>query len=387
MTLLGVSCGLPLPLVFSTTVLWFKEKDASLALLGLISQITIIYAVKFLWSPVCDYGLRKYWIATSQFFIGLLLIVVAHVANTRELGLMVLLLACIGFFSSIQDVSVDAWRIECPKEEDAGLLIGLYQLGYRMGLLLSSSFALVLIDLTSWKIMYLANAVLLTCFIPIALFLSNDRRKTTVKINFIQAFNDIWQYLLQKHSFKIVVFILTTISLYRLCDVLLSVISRPLFIDLGYSYSQIGGASAFSIYTVLVGNLIGALILRKYSMSTSLIIGVLLAALSNLLFILLIVVETEFKTLVMVNMIDSFCSGIAGTVLIAWMSSLVNKEYTATHYALFSSLSVIIGKLLAGWSGKFVEVFSYQALFIATVVSSVPVLLIILYLNYNKSFD
>lgn len=387
MTVLGASCGLPLPLVFGTSVLWFKQQSVGLALLGFISQITLLYALKFFWAPFCDYGKRRYWILLSQSAICLLLLIIAVASTSSQFALMIALLAFLGFFSTIQDISVDAWRIECPEEESQGTLISLYLLGYRLGLLLSSSFALIIVDFFSWQYMYAGMSLCMAILLISTISLKKGNTIKREKISFITAFLDIWHHLRSSHSVSIVLIIFGVISLFRLCDVLLSVISRPLFVELGYSLTQIGSASAVSVYTALLGSFLGAFLLVRYPLSVCLFLGVFLAAVSNALYLFLIVAENQLAFLTLVTSLDNLCSGIAGTVLIAWMSRLVNKDYTATHYALFSSLSVVVGKLLAGWSGAYVEQFSYSSLFLLTIITGIPVLVLILHLYKKKVFN
>ncbi|MDI9347540.1 MAG: MFS transporter [Methylacidiphilales bacterium] len=389
MSFLGFSCGLPYGLVFSTTVIWLKELGVSMTNIGLISGITLIYAIKFTYSPLCDWSpvktshtqLRKYWIIFCQVLIGLLLhsISVNSIGETFSIVNIVVLLLLLGFVSTLQDMSVDAWRIECPEYCDQGVMITLYQVGYRFGLLLSSSVSLILVSWYSWDVLFDLIGIIILFLALIALYLPYEKNAQVIyrTMQPINACKQLYLNLIQiaERKWRVVIFIILLIMFYRISDLLIAVMARPFFMDLGYSKIQIGSASAVALYIILIGNGIGALIIKYCGLYTSMWIGGLLAALSNAVYLMLYVTPVNSYVLFFAMSIENFCTGIASTSLIAFMSLLVQKESTATHYAVVSSFSVLIGKIIATQTGWVVELYGYKTLFIGSMVSIVPVLL------------
>ena len=397
MTLLGFSCGMPLPLVFSTTVLWLKELGFSLTALGFISSITLLYALKFIWSPLCDmtltatierFGLRRFWIGVSQLGIMGVLIFLSVLSEQPSLQLIIAGLGALGFFSTIQDMSVDAWRIECPPHDSPGTLIALYQVGYRIGLLLSSSLALIIAAEYSWATMYGSMAAVMGLMLVCTYSLGAGNAKPQQRmISPFDALRQLISHIMGLASFRGFVAIILLLSLYRLCDTLLSVVARPLFVDLGYTKKDIGVASAITLYLTLMGSGFGAYLIHRLGLYRCLWIGALSASLSNVAFIALINVSVAKANLIAVLAVDNFCTGIASTALIVLMSGLVRKDFTATHFAVLSSLTVLVGKLFAINTGWFAELYGYTVLFGITVLTVVPVLYLLSSLKNTEVFN
>ena len=223
---------------------------------------------------------------------------------------------------------------------------------------------------------------LIFCFMCSGLFLFflvklKFQSKSIIKESY---FNPIKNFVVKYGKFAVLILLL--ISLYRMADVVMGVMANIFYLEKGYSINQIATYSKFfGVFATIAGGLLGGYFAMKYGTMTTLFIGALIASLSNLLFAWLATVETNIKFLISVITADNISSGFAGAAFVIYLSGLTSIKFTATQYALFSSIMLFLPKLIAGYSGSWVDVIGYQNYFVVTALIGVPVLFLIIYIS------
>lgn len=408
MLFLGFSAGLPFLLVFSTLTAWLRDVDIEVAAIGFFSWIGILYSIKFFWAPVIDrlalpfltgfFGQRRGWILLAQVIIAVGLVGMAHVDPRNSLALVAAFALLVAFGSATQDIVIDAFRIESAVEEVQAAMASTYIIGYRGGLLAAGAGALYIADLSSWYWAYMSMASLvgvgmLTVLLRpepprsslsiqliheprVRAFLRNhrDRSRTWRRLGawsigaIICPFTDFFLRYGRK-SLMLLLFI----GVYRISDLSMAAMANPLYIDLGFSLSTIANVTKlFGIAMSITGGLVGGLLVVRYGIGTMLVTGALTVAVTNLLFALLAIMGAQLPMLVVTIVGDNLANGLASAVFIAFLSSLTSRAYTATQYALFSSLMTLPGKFIGGFSGIVVASQGYMAFFVLAALLGLP---------------
>lgn len=388
---LGFGSGLPFLLVGYVLSIWLRESGIELGLIGLLSYVGLFYVFKFLWAPVLDrwrlpllgrLGRRRGWLLFAQSLLILGLAGMALLGPSAGLPLFIALAAVVAFAGATQDIAVDAYRIEIAPIEAQGALAATYTLGYRLALIVSTVGVLYLAEFLSWRAAYLCMALamlppLLTTWLAREPVLRDGPARPGLGEAFIGPFVEFFQ----RNGWLLAVALLAFVGLYKLPDQMLGVIAGPFYLDAGFDKAQI--ANVTKVYGVpigIAGAFVGGMAVAALGLRGSMAIAAVAVALSNLLFILMSVHPGELWAFMAAISGDNFSQGFAGTVLVAFMSALANRHYTATQYALLSSLANLPGKLVGGISGFIVEASSYTAFFVFSAVSIVPTLLLLLWL-------
>ena len=400
MAFLGFSGGLPFLLVFSTLTAWLTEGDVSRSAIGFFAWIGITYSIKVLWAPVVDsvpiagltgsLGQRRGWMIAGQSGIAIGLITMALVGPSNLLFLSLAALV-VAFSSATQDVAIDAFRIEAADLEYQAAMTAAYVFGYRVALLASGAGALYLADYFSWQVSYLAMAGLMSVGVVTVLLVAEPFRervskapelslqgvlrwfKTAVAGPFIDFF---------QRNRKNALIILFFIATFRLSDIAMGIMANPFYLDMGYTKTEIANvAKIFGFFMSIAGSFICGALVIKWGLMRPLLIGAVAVAVTNLLFAGLSRLEPEVIYLAVVISADNISGGFAATAFIAYLSSLTNKAYTATQYALFSSLMTLPGKFISGFSGIVVDNFGYFEFFVAAALLGVPAILLVIYLG------
>ena len=400
MAFLGFSGGLPFLLVFSTLTAWLTEGDVSRSAIGFFAWIGITYSIKVLWAPVVDsvpiagltgsLGQRRGWMIAGQSGIAIGLITMALVGPSNLLFLSLAALV-VAFSSATQDVAIDAFRIEAADVEYQAAMTAAYVFGYRVALLASGAGALYLADYFSWQVSYLAMAGLMSVGVVTVLLVAEPFRervskapelslqgvlqwfKTAVAGPFIDFF---------QRNRKNALIILFFIAIFRLSDIAMGIMANPFYLDMGYTKTEIANvAKIFGFFMSIAGSFICGALVIKWGLMRPLLIGAVAVAVTNLLFAGLSRLEPEVIYLAVVISADNISGGFAATAFIAYLSSLTNKAYTATQYALFSSLMTLPGKFISGFSGIVVDNFGYFEFFVAAALLGVPAILLVIYLG------
>ena len=397
----GFASGLPYVLIFVTLTAWLRDIGVDLSLIGFISWIMLTYSLKFLWAPFVDrsptklfkkFGHRRSWIITMQLQIIVSLIILSFINPLTNLLVFALFALNIAFAGSIQDIAIDAYRIESAKLEDQGNLAAGYQFGYRIAILVGSSFALIYAENFSWSFTYQLMALLMALNILVTVYISSEKSNPNLAIlNYKQSLLEPSKDFLERFGLKIASILILIIATYRLTDIVMGPMANPFYIDMGYSLSEIGFVvKIVALVATIIGVFIGGIFVKRLGLYKSLLIGAFLVMLTNLSFSYASINEKNLVLLASIVASDSLAAGIVGTVNITFLTSLVSSKYTGFQYALLTSLMAFLGKLFGGFSGVFVEGFQnlygfsygWMSFYIFTSCLAIPSMLMI---YFNKS--
>jgi len=391
----GFTSGLPFLLMGGTLSVWLKESGIPLEHIGLFSLVGLAYSFKFLWAPAVDrlrlpllsgLGQRRSWLLAAQILLALSLLLMAFITPAGSFWIFVAATLAAAFAGATQDVVVDAYRIEIAPQEAQGALAATYTLGYRIAMMVSGALALLLADHVSWSVVYCSMAVAVLLVMCVTLF-AREPEQIAVRVqSFQEAINDgvigPFRDFFLRYSGWLGAALLVFMGLFKISDQMIGVMALPFYLDCGFSKTDIGAISKFfGVGIGIVGAFASGAVVVWLGVQRSLLIAILLGAVSNLLYLLLAMFPANISVFMAVIAGENFSGGFLGTAAVAWLSSLVNREYTATQYALFSSLVALPGKLIGGFSGFMVVSFGYTAFFIFSTVAILPALLLFFWLQ------
>ena len=398
----GFASGLPYVLIFITLTAWLRDAGIDLSLIGFISWIMLTYSLKFLWAPLVDksptklfkkFGHRRSWIITMQLQIIVSLIVLSFINPVTDLIIFALFAFIIALAGSIQDIAIDAFRIESAKLSDQGNLAAGYQFGYRLAILVGSSFALIYAENFSWSSTFQLMAIILGINIFLSIYISVEKpNPDLVKLKYQDSLIEPVKDFFNRFGIKIASILLLIIATYRLTDIVMGPMANPFYIDMGYSLSEIGYVvKVVALIATIIGVFVGGIFIKRLGLYQSLLIGAFLVMITNLLFSYASINEKNLALLACIVASDSFAAGIVGTVNITFLTSLVSAKYTGFQYALLTSLMAFLGKFFGGFSGVFVEKFQilfgfnygWMSFYVFTSMLAIPAIVVIL---FNKKF-
>lgn len=421
MAFLGFSSGLPYLLVFSTLSAWLHDANVSLTEIGFFSWIGITFSIKFFWAPVIDrlhipwltrrLGRRRSWMLAGQLGVMIGLLGMALSNPQEQLTLFAGLGLLVAFSSATQDISIDAYRIEAVDVELQGAMAATYVLGYRLALLTAGAGAFFIAASSSWSVAYLVMAVLVSVGMATALLVQEPERRISDEtwkeeqrvIDFLEAnahmphrWRNLQAWLIGavicpfvdffSRYGKTAIAILALVGLYRISDITMGVMANPFYLDMGYSKEEIAGVSKiFGLFMTIFGTTLGGIIVSRFGIVRPLLLGAILVAATNLLFSWLARQTPEIAWLALVISADNLSGGIATAAFLAYLSSLTNTAYTATQYALFSSLMTLPAKIIGGFSGMVVEATGYTAFFTYAAALGIPAVLLVVMLMSKQS--
>jgi MFS transporter, PAT family, beta-lactamase induction signal transducer AmpG len=418
MLFLGFSAGLPFYLIFQTLSAWLRVDGIDRAKIGMMAWVGLMYTIKVLWAPIVDrlpipllhrwLGRRRSWMFVAQIGIVLCLfnLSLSHpVAGILHVAIGALLLA---FCAATQDIALDAWRIESVTVQYQGAMAAAYQIGYRAALITGGAVALELAGRFGWLFSYMTMAVCGFVGIVTTLFAPEPEaavsRETIARearvIEWIERNSHLphWLRIIGEHFVAAVVcpfvdfftryrvavaiVILIFMGTFRVPEFVYGSMANPFYIDHGYTLEQIGRfVKAIGLPVSMVSVFVAGLLVAKFGVRPILYLGSFMMVLSNCGFALL--AQTSAPTLVglaLVNAFDNMAYGVAGTGLIAFLSSITNTRYTATQYALFSSIFALPGKVLEGFSGFIVNAIGYAGFFVYASCIAVPAAIALIWL-------
>ena len=400
---LGFSAGLPLLLVLGTLSFWLREAGIDRTTIGYLSWVGLAYAFKWVWAPLVDrlpipfltrwLGWRRSWLLLAQLAVMGGLVAMSFNNPQRALEPVVWGALAVAFGSATQDIALDAFRIESAGVERQAALAAAYQTGYRLAMIWAGAGVLWIAaraevvglptyQHSAWQTAYLAMAAsMLLGMVTVLLSPEPARRNIPPSKNAAQwlhgalvaPFGDF----LRRYGRRALV-ILALIAVYRISDVVMGIMANPFYVDMGYSKDEVAAVTkVFGVIMTLAGAFVGGVLAMRLGVMRVLMLGAVLSAASNLLFAWLGTRGHDVAALVFVISADNLSSGIASAAFIAYLSSLTNINYSATQYAIFSSMMLLAPKFLAGFSGGYVDMYGYQNFFVATALLGVPVLLLV----------
>lgn len=394
MALLGFGSGLPFLLIASQT-LSTRLRDVGLDLgsIGLISLASFFYLLKFLWAPLLDrypfplvafLGRRRSWLLVSQLGVTIGLVALALMRPELSVGGLVLWVLIASFAGATQDSVVDAYRIEIAPAAAQAALAATYTFGYRIGLILAGAGALYLAQFGDWTLAYLVMAGLMLLPIATTLLCREPEVPVATVVRKIDVAGAFWQPIssfFSSNGLALGLGLLLFVGLFKFPDQVIGVMSGPFYLDSGFSKADIATVSKlFGVWMGIAGAFAGGLAVAAFGFRRMLFVAALGVALSNLAFLLMAQHPGQLWSFYAALSADNLFQGFAGTVLVAFMSSLTDRNFTATQYALLVSLANLPGKFVGGASGYIVEATSYSTFFVLSAFTVIPTLLLLAWL-------
>lgn len=405
----GFSAGLPFLLVFSTLTWWLNSVGIEKATIGLFAWVGMLYSIKVLWAPILDsldcpfwgkqLGRRRGWMLAGQLGIALGLVAMSFIDPSSHITLFAIAALVVAFSSATQDVAIDAYRIDSAEDRYQGAMSACYVGGYRCALLVAGGFALYLSESMSFPQIYRLMALLMFVGLISTLIVTEPERDEKSKNAAAEALKNksfparqrirdfltlaVWlpfrNFYDQYKSLALT--ILLFISIYRLSDLVMGIMANPFYQDLGFSASEVALVIKFyGFFLTILGSFFGGIWVYRRGIYPTLLTGATLVAATNLAFAALALAGKSTTFLVIVISLDNFSGGLAAVAFVAYLSSLVNKAYSATQYALFASLMTLPGKFISGFSGYVVAGSGYFYFFIYSAALGLPAILFVLYL-------
>jgi len=417
MLFLGFSAGLPFPLVFTTLTTWLRDVGVDRTTIGFFAWVGITFSIKVFWAPVVDraplfgltrtFGQRRGWMLLAQVAIAIGLVGMSITDPKQFIGTMALFALLVAFASATQDVAIDAYRIEAVQPELQGAMAATYIAGYRIAAaLVGGAGALYLAEYVSWETSYMVMAASMGVGMMTVFFIAEPDR--SINRQTYQSEQQVIDYLERstkvppvirvpmawfigavvcpfteffQRNGRFALLILLFIGLYRISDIVLANMAYPFYIDMGYSKTEIADiAKVFGVALTIGGAATGGILVVRYGIMRMLLVGAVLVAATNLMYAELATGEKSLIGLALVIGADNFAGGLATSAFIAYLSSLTNSAYTATQYALFSSLMTLAPKFISGFSGIIVDKYDYVSFFVYAAVTGVPAILLVIYL-------
>ncbi|WP_343221392.1 MFS transporter [Lysobacter sp. H23M47] len=391
----GFASGLPFLLVAGTLAYWLREDGLELKDITMIASAGMAYSFKFLWAPLVDrwrlplfgrLGQRRGWLLLAQLVVMGGLFAMAGV-GTATLPLFIGLTLTVAVAGATLDIAVDAYRIEIAPVESQGALVATYSLGYRMALIVTGALALVLADHAVWPNVYRVMACVMLIPIianlmarePDVIRIRAQNWAAAMREGVVEPFADFFRRFGGRVGLGVLAFIL----LFKISDqALVGGIIGPFYLDQGFTKTQIAAVSKiYGIWVGIGGAFVGGLAVARWGVNWTLLTAIVLGAVSNLLYLLLIGANGDVGMLTLVISGENLAQGFLGTAAVAYLSALVNQRYTATQYALFSSMITLPGKVLGFYSGRIVEAVGYAPYFVLTAVLVVPAVMLFLWLR------
>jgi PAT family beta-lactamase induction signal transducer AmpG len=398
---MGFSSGLPLLLVLpgATLGIWLRESGVDLTTIGIFALVGIAYSFKFVWAPIIDHvpvpwltrrlGQRRSWALVAQVALIISIIMLGQTDPATDPGVTALWAVAVAFASASQDIVIDAFRIELLEDNEQGFGAAATQLGYRGGLVAAGAGALFAASYGGWDLAFrLMAGCVLVGMVTVLLTPEPQRRGKMVtaqqdgpvpfgqwlKIAVIEPFAD---FMKRDKWAVILVFILA----YKVGDAVAGATAGPFYIDMGFSKDEIGWASKiFGVGATLAGIAIGGLMVYRLGIMKALMVAGILQMLSNLMFAAQAVIGHDFAFLFATIGIENLSSGMGAVAFVAYLSSLCNVAYTATQYALLTSLMAVPRSVIAASGGYFAETLGWTPFFVWTTVAAAPGLLILWWL-------
>jgi len=379
--IMGFSCGLPLLLTLTVLQAWMQEEGVDLTVIGLMALVGLPYTVKFLWAPFLDrytlpfLGRRRGWLLTAQVALSIAIAGMGLANPGIHPWLVAVAAFLVTFFSASQDIVVDAYRREDLSDEELGLGSSLYVNGYRLGMLLASGGGLILADHIPFSWVYLIMAGCMAPGIVTTLLAPEPPLPPGAPRRLGEAVIDpLTEYFSRDGALWMLAFIL----LYKIGDTMASAMTTPFYLDIGFTKTEIGAVvKLFGFWAIVVGSLIGGVMMLRLGINRSLWIFGVLQAVSTAGFALLARVGHSVPMLSGVIAFENLSGGMGTAAYVAFMASITNKRFTATQYALLSSLMGVPRVLASAPTGFLAKHLGWDGFFIACTLIAAPGMLLL----------
>ncbi len=380
--IMGFSCGLPLLLTISVLQAWMKEEGVDLTVIGMMALVGLPYTVKFLWAPLLDrytlpfLGRRRGWLLAAQLALALAIAGLGCTSPAKSPWMVAFAAFLVTFCSASQDIVVDAYRREDLTDLELGLGSSLYINGYRLGMLLASGGGLIMADYIPFSLVYLIMALGMVPGIATTFLAPEPTTPAGVPRTLKDA---VLKPMVEYFSRRGALWILAFILLYKIGDTMASAMTTPFYLDIGFTKTQIGAVvKLFGFWATIAGSLIGGICMLRLGIPRSLWIFGILQALSTAGFALLAQIGPSLSWLAGVIAFENLSSGMGTAAYAAFMASITDKRFTATQYALLTSLMGVPRVLAAAPTGLLAKTFGWQGFFICCTVIALPGMLLLL---------
>ena len=385
---MGITSGIPLYLILSTLFIWLTRENIDISTIGLFALTQIPWSIKFLWAPIIDsfripllhrlLGQRKAWLFIIQINLILFIILLGYSNPTENLKLTALLALIISFFSASQDVVIDAYRIEILNDDSQGAGAAMTQFGYRVGGIFAGAGSLYLTVIFSWEYVFLTISIIFLFLMVFIIFIiPSTNSHIASKKNLIEPFKEF----LFRNSISKVLLIFLFIFFFKFGDVIAGVMANPFYVKIGFSNIEIANASkVFGVIMTILGVFIGGYFVKIFGILKSLLISGFFQVFSNLLYVLLNYMGPELSYLFLTVAGENFSGGLGSAAFVAYLSSLCNRKYTGTQYALLSSIMGLARAILSSPSGYLVEYIGWSKFFIISTFLGLPSIIILFWM-------
>lgn len=379
---MGFSSGLPLLLTMGVLQAWMKESGVALTTIGLITLVQIPYTWKFLWAPFMDrfvppfLGRRRGWLLIAQIALVFAIAGLGMTDPVKNFGMMIVAAILVAFSSASQDIVVDAYRREDLPDEELGFGSSMYINGYRVGMLLASGGGLILADQMPFSRVYLIMAFCMLPGIITTLLCPEPKIAAGTPRTLTEA---VVRPLAEYFSREDAVWMLGFILLYKMGDTMASAMTTPFFLDIGFTKTEIGAVvKLFGFWATVAGTLIGGALMIRIGINRSLWVFGFLQGTATAGFAVLARIGHSIPALSCAVALENLCTGMGTAAFVAFMASITNKKFTATQYALLSSLMGVPRVLASAPTGYFAQQLGWEAFFISCVIVAAPGMLLLL---------
>lgn len=382
--LTGFASGLPLYLLIQFVPAWLRESEVDLKTIGLFSLAMFPYTWKFLWAPVMDryvppvLGRRRGWMLITQSALVLLMLALAFQSPSENLDLIIPIIACIAFFGASQDIVIDAYRRELLPEDELGAGNAFFTQAYRLASFVPGSLALILSGFFSWTIAHLSIAVFMAAMILVTFWLDETSKPGQEPPNFKAAVVEPFKDFFTRQSVSSALLVLVFIFLYKLGDNMATALETPFFLDMGFTPIEIGSIAKIAKTTsAALGTIVGGVVMVKLGINKSLWIFGFFQIFSILGYAALSVVGHNYTMLTIAAGLEYFGVGLGTVALLAYMSRETNTHFSATQFALFSSLASLPRTAASASTGFIIESVGYTIFFFICFALAIPGMLLL----------
>ena len=401
---LGFCSGLPFGMLIDPLSYWLREADISRSTIGLLSWITLMFTFKALWSPFVDriklpflslLGQRKSWLVLSQSLVVISIFGMSFSDPTNSLMVLVAFALSVSFFAATQDICIDAMRVELVLDHEQGEAASMYQGGWRIAFLVSQVFTFFIASYYDWSAAYFSIGILMGMLVLFSIFIIPEPKRPDsdlpgIESNPLKSFKNLYlsplKDLFERYFDNNILLVFLLIIFYRFSDIVLGPMAMPFYVDTGFSKEEVAiVTNAFGIAMTMAGVFVGGLLIYRYNLMAVVFLGALLVMLTNVAFAWLDTIGHNVSALTVTITLDNFSQGVASTALIALLSGLTNRSFTATQYAALFLLATFPATIIKGFSGFFVDSFGYFNFFLYAAALGIPAA-VISYVLLKKKF-
>ncbi len=380
--IMGFAGGLPLLLTISLLQAWMTRQGVDLTVIGLMALVGLPYTLKFIWSPLMDrytlpmFGRRRGWLLLTQTLLILSIFMLSWTDPRHMPWLVAVAALAVAFFSASQDIVIDAYRREDLPDEELGLGSSLYVCGYRIGMWLAAGGGFILADHLSFPMVYVIMALCLLPGMLATLLTPEPAVPLGTPGNLKEALVEPFKEYFHRND---AIWMLAFILLYKIGDTMASAMTTPFYLDTGFSMTEIGAiVKSFGAGAIIAGGLIGGIIMLRLGINRSLWVFGILQAISTAGFAVLAQTGYSLIVLTVVIAFENLSTGMGTSAYAAFMASITNKKFTATQYALLTSLMGIPRVVASAGTGYLAKTMGWGAFFIFCTLIAIPGMLLLL---------